>query len=99
MKQKTIPLEGYTDGVRKIITRSVADQQKFKDMIRTLSMEDIKNAIQILKDYDTAKFKIKELETELRVRELPEIETPRGKWAEEFKKEWNEMRKAAGKKK
>lgn len=28
MKQKTIPLEGYTDGVRKIITRSVADQQK-----------------------------------------------------------------------
>lgn len=97
MKQKTIPLEGYTDGVRKIITRSVTDQQKFKDMIRTLSMEDIKNAIQILKDYDTAKFKIKELETELRVRELPEIETPRGKWVEEFKKEWNEMRKAAGK--
>lgn len=97
MKQKSIPLDGYTDQVRKIITMPIVDQQSYKDMIREFNIEDIKFAINILKEHDTAKLKIKELEAELRSREMPQSEIPRDKWTNDFRNEWNRVRKIFGK--
>lgn len=91
-----IPLENYTDGVRQIIT-STSVYRDFKDLICTLPDEDVKTALEILKNHNMANGKIKELEKELRIRERPEPEIIKDKWTNDFKREWNEMRKAAGK--
>ena len=48
-----IPLENYTDGVRQIIT-STSVYRDFKDLICTLPDEDVKTALEILKNHNMA---------------------------------------------
>lgn len=91
-----IPFENYTDGVSQIIT-STSVYRDFKDLICTLPDEDVKTALKILKNHNMASGKIKELEKELRIRERPEPEIIKDKWTNDFRREWNEMRKAAKK--
>ena len=66
MRTKKIPLEKYTDNVRKIVETTKDD--KYVSMILDIPDEDLENAIAVMESHDVCKEKTSVCRSELRNR-------------------------------
>ncbi len=97
-KKIEILLKDYPDNVREVINWKEKDIDNKTPSYRSLlcdpeiTEEDLKTALQVLKERGDDKTREKEIERELKIRRQEPPKTP---WTQDLKAEWAKMQKAA----
>ena len=102
MTKVWIPPGDYSPGVKKILYAPGTSSVLLNEIVFKASTEDLEEAMKILEKLAHTKTKRDRIKKELFLRNNKDKAYKEGgykedKWFQEFKEEWNRIRKAAGK--
>ena len=92
------PPGNYRDGVQKIIDFPNGQSPEFTNLLAQSTIEDLEDALKVLEKSDNATIRRSKVKTELGMRKKPPGHKSQSRWSKWFEKEWNDVRRAAGKK-
>lgn len=92
------PRGDYREGVERIIYFTNGQSPDFVKLLAESTIEDLEDALKVLEKSDYAARRRQKVEAELKIRKMPI--SPKGSytWNKWFEEEWNNIRRAAGKK-